>query len=166
MTGPGPCLPPANQACSGGPGGFPPGSRRELKRPPCLTRSKGPRRSKKDKQQSRTRARKVKSRSTGEGPTSSTNSVPHNPSFTAPGFFDEDESRSAHSCLLIVLLGRRVVARQSTSYQGRSDQKRHRRQRVTKHARRKEQEQRPQAVARSTQEICSADDTRYRGESA
>lgn len=124
------------------------------------------RRSKKDKQQSRTRARKVKSRSTGEGPTSSTNSVPHNPSFTAPGFFDEDESRSAHSCLLIVLLGRRVVARQSTSYQGRSDQKRHRRQRVTKHARRKEQEQRPQAVARSTQEICSADDTRYRGESA
>ena len=22
-----------------------------------------------------------------------------NPAFTAPGFFDEDESRSAHSCL-------------------------------------------------------------------
>ena len=38
MTGPGPYPPPANQACSGGSGGFPPGSRRRVP-PPLVSRS-------------------------------------------------------------------------------------------------------------------------------
>ena len=38
MTGPGPCPPPANQACSGGSGGFPPGSK-EKEASPFLPRS-------------------------------------------------------------------------------------------------------------------------------